>query len=264
MRILEKATYLGNTRHHYEADGVIVSEAEYREPVYEGWHCHENNHLSLTIKGGNIEKRRSGEKVVSTGNIAYYNSGEMHRNSHTLHPTKNLNIAIEDSFLLAHDLHFSMLHQYREGDPAVKFAVLNIYRECLAGDNSVKASVDALLLHTFSAPLTHQEQKAMPLWVEKVRQLLHDSWNETLSLQQISAAAGVHPVTVSRYFPYYFGCQLGEYMRKIKIDRALHLIGQPDMSLTDVALYCGFFDQSHFIRTFRSCTGFLPRAYRKL
>ncbi len=57
---------------------------------------------------------------------------------------------------------------------------------------------------------------------------------------------GVHPVTISKYFPRYFSCTLGEYMRKLKIEKSLSLIKSPGNSLTNVAYACGFFDQSHF------------------
>jgi AraC family transcriptional regulator len=52
-------------------------------------------------------------------------------------------------------------------------------------------------------------------------------------------------------------------MRKLKIDKALSLVKSGEESLTSVAYECGFADQSHFIRTFKQMTGFLPAMYQK-
>ncbi|MFV8347795.1 AraC family transcriptional regulator [Flavobacterium sp. ZB4P13] len=35
-------------------------------------------------------------------------------------------------------------------------------------------------------------------------------------------------------------------------------------SLTDISFECGFADQSHFIRTFKQQTGFLPKKFQNL
>ena len=53
-------------------------------------------------------------------------------------------------------------------------------------------------------------------------------------------------------------------MRKLKVEKALTLIKNTSSDLTEVALTCGFADQSHFIRTFKQVIGFLPRQFQKL
>lgn len=65
-------------------------------------------------------------------------------------------------------------------------------------------------------------------------------------------------------FPRIFGCTLGEYARQVKIEKAISLIGQSRGSLADIAYECGFADQSHFIRAFKSATGFLPGEFKKI
>jgi AraC family transcriptional regulator len=52
-------------------------------------------------------------------------------------------------------------------------------------------------------------------------------------------------------------------MRKLKIERSLEMLKTPGIRLTDVAYDCGFFDQSHFTRTFKQLTGLLPAQYQK-
>ena len=106
--------------------------------------------------------------------------------------------------------------------------------------------------------------KTRPDWVIKVREFLHDNWDKPISLWELSLVAGVHPITISKHFPFYFSCTLGEYLRSLKIEKALGLIKSTRRSLLDIAMECGFADQSHFTRVFKLMTGFLPNDFRKL
>ena len=109
-----------------------------------------------------------------------------------------------------------------------------------------------------------QQKERLPSWVKTIRALLQDRCTEKITLQELAAVADVHPVTISKYFPAYFSCTLGDYMRKLNVEKALRLIKDPGVSLSGVTYACGFADQSHFIRTFKHYTGFLPAAYQKL
>lgn len=260
MLRLEKATYLGANAYSFCTNGIAVSETEYHQKVFEGWHCHENHHITFIVEGGNCEQRRGREFEACPGTLLIYHSGEMHRNINTLHPSRNINLEIEDSFLQRYGLSFTSLCD----SPGLKFAVLKIYRECRTGDACSLPAIEALLLHAFGSAGPERNTGGIPLWAHQLRCLLHDCWNETWSLQQLAAQVHVHPVTISKYFPRYFSCTLGEYMRRVKVERALPLIKQAERPLTDIAYQCGFSDQSHFIRTFKTVTGFLPKEYRQL
>ncbi|NLR58415.1 helix-turn-helix transcriptional regulator [Chitinophaga polysaccharea] len=260
MRKLEAGVFLGEADGVFHQEGVIVSKAVYRRPpAYQGWHCHEHHHLTVVVKGGNVEHRSVKEKEVLAGQVLFYHSGESHKNSHTQCPSVNINLEIPDSFLTHYGLSFSAVNRFPEQLEQMKYAVLKAYQACKLGD---AALIPSLLLPGFTAPLVRKTET--PPWVLQLKMLLNDRWNETLSLQEMSVILGIHPVTISRYFPVYFNCSLGEYMRKIKIDRAMVMVHTQEASLTDIAYSCGFFDQSHFIRTFKSVTGFLPRRFQQI
>jgi AraC family transcriptional regulator len=255
---LEKATYLGKNLRSFSLDGIAVTETEYTKKVSESWHYHVNNHISYILQGGNREQRKNYESQVHPGNLLIYPSGLMHRNLNTAHPSKNINLEIEDNFLLRHDLKFSTSTPER-----LKFVVLKVYKECLTSDNDSETSVTALVLNAFES-FHEKHERISPRWTAQIAQVLHDRWNENVSLTQLSNELKLHPVTISKSFPKHFHCTLGEYSRKIKIDKAISLINHSHKSLTEIALECGFFDQSHFIRTFKDVTGFTPKEYRRL
>lgn len=100
------------------------------------------------------------------------------------------------------------------------------------------------------------------LWCTKLEEFLNDNWNLNHSLEELSILLGVHPVTISKHFPKYIGCTISEYVRRIRITRSLDLLKSSNQSLTEIALFCGFSDQSHFLRTFKHLTGLNPKSFR--
>jgi AraC family transcriptional regulator len=74
---------------------------------------------------------------------------------------------------------------------------------------------------------------------------------------------GVHPVTLARAFRRAFGCTVGEYVRRLRIERAARQLADSDLSLAEIALGAGFSDQSHFSNLFRRHTGLSPFQFRR-
>lgn len=264
MLNLQCGEYLGSTRRKYDAEGVVVSEIEYHERVFEGWHFHKNSHITFIVSGGNREQRKHAELEASPGSVMIYNSGELHRNLNTLHPSKNINIEIEDVFFINHSLDPSSFQTLSPENPEVGPSALKSYRECLVDDANSILAIHAILLNLLNPHGQDRMSHARPPWVRRVKDAIHDRWDEKLSLKDLSVVAGVHPVTISKNFPKYFTCSLGDYIRRVKIEKSLCLIKQKHTTLTEVAFRSGFADQSHFIRTFKAATGFLPKEFKKL
>ena len=56
---------------------------------------------------------------------------------------------------------------------------------------------------------------------------------------------------------------LSTYITRQRIDYARYLLKNTDRSMADIASECGFFDQSHFTKSFRAVEGSPPLRYRK-
>lgn len=265
MYELEKETYLGNTRNSFTTDvGISVVETEYHQKVYEGWHSHSNAHITYFLKGGTTEKRKSGNKMVGSGSLLFYHSDELHLNQNTLFPSRNINIEVENHLLEGMNLSEGMIERSLENGLHAKFLILKIFKETLTADAYSGDSIMMLFSQLSDKSLSLKHYRTAPVWIKHVEELLNDCWNENPSLNDLSKVLQLNPITISKHFPKYFGCTFGEYMRRLKVDRSLLLVQDSKNSLTEVAMQCGFSDQSHFIRTFKSQTGFLPKQFQKL
>ena len=125
-----------------------------------------------------------------------------------------------------------------------------------------------LLLDVFNKYLKKQKGagKKIPAWAKEIEEIIQDQidTNLTLSLKEISKELNVHPSYLSREFHKYFeDLSFGEYIRKLRIDKAIQLMQTTKYSLTEIAYLTGFSDQSHFTRIFKKHIGKNPSLYKK-
>ncbi|KRD11228.1 hypothetical protein ASE21_05845 [Flavobacterium sp. Root901] len=265
MYELEKEKYLGNIKNIFTtSNGIAVVETEYQNKVYEGWHSHNNAHITLFLKGGTTEKRKNFSETVGPGSLLFYHSDELHLNQNTLFPSRNINVEVEENLLKDLQMSEAVLEKSIQNSALTKFIILKIFKETLTAD-AFSADTITMLFSQMANAQNHLERfEKSPFWVKSLQELLNDCWNENPNLQDLAKVLQLNPITISKHFPKYFGCTLGEYMRRIKINRSLSLIQSKESNLTEIALECGFSDQSHFIRTFKNQTGFLPKQFQKL
>jgi AraC family transcriptional regulator len=141
-----------------------------------------------------------------------------------------------------------------------------LYNEFVEPDDvsalSVEAICSELVVHgTRSDRLTAPAQ--VPLWLKGVRDMLHSCYHERLTLDQLARAAGVHPVHLAQTFRAVYQCTIGEYIRNLRVRRAADELSRSHQPLAEIAIACGFYDQSHFNRVFKKHVKLTPAEYRR-
>jgi AraC family transcriptional regulator len=101
-----------------------------------------------------------------------------------------------------------------------------------------------------------------PPWLRVVDEVLRDRLDETLSLEEIARASGVHRVHLARAFRRHRGYTIGEYIRRLRTECAASQLRLTDKPIVEIALAAGFGDQSQLCRVFKRQTGFTPAGYR--
>jgi AraC family transcriptional regulator, glycine betaine-responsive activator len=88
--------------------------------------------------------------------------------------------------------------------------------------------------------------------LDKLLHIMDANIEETVGYRELSAQAGLSARQVQRLFKRHLGVTPSRYFRKLRLQRARHLLHQTSMSITEVALATGFPSSSHFSRSYRS------------
>ena len=257
---LENNTFLGKTSQKFNTNYGTISLVDYKNPVSEKWHYHENIHLSLILQGGNLESRKKNDLQVSTGKILFYNEGELHCNKHTIFPSKNLNIELSNDFFKNNGIKFDGKELYNENTFSSYLKLVNIYHELSFNDIYTSDSIHNILYDLFANTLENNK----PSWLKDLTEIIEDRWNEFIPLHELASILNLHPVTISKYFRKYLNGTLGDYMRIVKLKRAFNFLLNSKKSITEIAYICGFSDQSHMTKVFKIYVGFTPKEIRLL
>lgn len=85
---------------------------------------------------------------------------------------------------------------------------------------------------------------------------------EPVTLEQAAARTGQSRRTLERAFQKYLGTSPARYYLSLRLEHGHQLLSQTAMSVTEVALACGFVSPAHFSRRYHERFGVPPRADR--
>ena len=95
--------------------------------------------------------------------------------------------------------------------------------------------------------------------IEHVDAHLH----EEIGLEDLAATSGWSVRHFTRVFRQSTRETPHRWLMARRVERAKHLLGNRNLSLAEIALTCGFADQSHFTTCFRKLAGATPLRWRK-
>lgn len=98
--------------------------------------------------------------------------------------------------------------------------------------------------------------------INRILNYLHMNIESHLSLEKLAKELGISMGYASDIFKKHMGISVMLYSKRLKIERAKTLLLNTDKSILDIGILLGFYDQSHFSRTFKSIAGVSPTQYR--
>ena len=104
----------------------------------------------------------------------------------------------------------------------------------------------------------------LALWqVRRAKDLLSANLDGAITLKEIAQECRLSVSHFSRGFRHIVGVAPHKWLLSFRVDSAKKLLREQEKTLSDVALACGFADQSHFTRVFTRMTGISPGAWRR-
>ena len=100
--------------------------------------------------------------------------------------------------------------------------------------------------------------------INMIGQITKELQRDTLpdNIKALALKYNCTPRYLQKLFLQYTGVTPKFYHKINRFQLSLKLINKKEASLTSIAYDCGYFDQSHFIREFKSFTGVTPKDYK--
>ena len=106
----------------------------------------------------------------------------------------------------------------------------------------------------------------LPDWygcLKRTVAFIDKNYARPLTLQMLADEAGMSVTHFRRRFADILHITPARYLATIRINAAIRLLTSTNKLLAEIAHDCGFYDQSHFIRTFKHLRRQTPAQYRR-
>jgi AraC family transcriptional regulator len=249
---------------------IDCRQSQYQAGALRQRHYHDSTWVVFTFSGSFALTMRSAESLLTPRSLLYVPAGEAHSNVFGSQGAGVFVTAIDPAWIGDRLEIASAEAEIPRIAPAGLLTGLaqKIYREFRSPDTLSDLIVEGAFLELLGRWFRqdfHKDRSA-PFWLRQVKGLLHDSFRQPVSLDQVAQVAGVHPSHAAREFRRAYGMTIGEYVRKLRVEfvaERLLCTGKHTASLSDLALGAGFSSQAHMAAVFHRLLGMPPGQYRK-
>ena len=117
---------------------------------------------------------------------------------------------------------------------------------------------------TVLATLTLASTGQLKSWqIRTAKQLMLDRLDTGISVTELAEACALSRSHFSRRFKESTRMSPQRWLREQRVMKSRELLKASTMLLTEIAMECGFSDQSHFCRTFVKAEGMTPKAWQQ-
>jgi len=265
-RARERGEFFGSTVSRREVGDLVLVDSWHAADSRLPRHTHEHAYFCVNHGGTYAEDYGRRRRICAPGMLVFHPPGEAHRQEHQAVPVASLNVEVGASWLKRMVEFAGPLDQPAEfRADGIAAAGMQLLHELQHSDSDSALAIEGLCWEILAASLDRRPRLAdpgTPRWLVQARELLQAQLGEPLTLQEVAREAAVHPVYFAATFRRFYGCSVGEYLRRERLRLARRKLADPELSLADIASGCGFADQSHFTRLFKRFTGMTPGAYR--
>jgi AraC family transcriptional regulator len=230
-------------------------------------HVHTYAYLDVALQGASSDIDERKTRVSQQHWLRFHPAGEAHATCIHACGARLFSIHLTHTWLERVQPYLGRLDSPRDlngGLPA--WLAVRLYDEFRTMDAASPLAIEGLVLE-FLAEVSRCSdgvaERRPTRWLCEARDLLHAHFTESLSVDELAASVGIHPHHLTRAFREQYGCTLGEYLRKLRIEHAQRQLTTSDAPLAKIAVEAGFADQSHFSKTFKRETGMTPTEFRR-
>jgi AraC family transcriptional regulator len=230
-------------------------------------HAHDEPSLSVVVHGGFAERIGGSERAYARGHVAFFPAGVTHAQTFGPQGAREIIFRPRREWMdYLTDCKVALDTSPHVNAPDFRNLGDRLLREIRLDDAVSTLAREGLMLEIVAAFGRGCGPRAAdappPAWLRAARDFIHENALEPLSLDEVARAAGRHQIHLAREFRRHFGASIGAYQRTLRTEHAARLLLRSDLTISEIALECGFSSHAHLCREFRAHFGTTPSCYR--
>ncbi len=260
METLRAGIYFGQEMKTQENSFLKLSLTRYDENSVIQTHSHANSYLSLLTHGNYVEKSPQHSSLITAGDMLFRPSDYRHQNNFKGPRGTCFNIEFKKGWEEQVAMELPLPEQYAQYS-AASFPML--YKLLLHFKLHDDPYLSTEYIYDWLCTISELTcRSSYQPWIAKVASILEHELSTFHSLNSLADRVNVHPVYLARAFKEKKGQTIGEYQLRFKLAHAVSLLLNTSQSITSIAQANGFFDDPHFIRSFKAVYGVSPHRFR--
>lgn len=236
--------------------GAFVSRVIDRSHSRVPEHAHDWPVLSLFVLGAYSNRTEVGERYVCGPSAVLYRAGARHANTVSTDGFEQIEIEFDPAWLRFSDLPRIPVAHFTGGRiGAATRAMIQVCGEAMDGERFATALRGFLTLAVEQSPV-HR-----PVWVDQVTRRLRQT--AAVRVKDLAREVDRHPSWLGAAYRQVVGEGILETATRLRVEHAVRLLRETDMTYCEIAGEVGFCDQSHMNRSLRRVLDRLPSTVRE-
>lgn len=258
--------FYGSSLRSRDFGQFVMTERRYPGGCTTPVHAHARPLFCVVLDGAYQEQHLNKTRHCTRATMLFHAAGEEHLERFGDCGARSLIVELEPAWIeRVREISRTCVQSTAAQDGGILRPIgSKLYREFLTGDPASRLMIEGLLFEITAEffRAEHQRDGFAPRWLGRAVDLIQAQFSRRLTLSDVAADAGVHPVHLAQTFRRFHHCTVGDYLRCVRIDYACEQLARTDRSFSELAAAAGFADQSHFARTFKKTVGLRPSEYR--
>lgn len=119
------------------------------------------------------------------------------------------------------------------------------------------------ILENFIHKVSLTKEKKKKMKSLKMSEYISQNFTRKLTASEVAESVGLSVSRALHLFKEEFGFSISNYIKKLRIDYGKYLLANTEISLAELSNEVGFFDQSHFTKSFKKFEKMTPSQFRK-
>ena len=122
---------------------------------------------------------------------------------------------------------------------------------------------EKIILHLIDEKKNH-EMQSKNIIIQEAKEFIEKNYSKDIGLDEISRHVYLSPSYFSRLFKQEMDVNFTEYIRQLRVNKAIELMSQIQYKIYDISRLVGYTNIRYFYKVFKQITGYTPSEYRNM